>query len=219
MALKLNLHHEIDKQKALQRRDPLKFAGAGIAAIAVGFAGYYAFALAETHGKNQELAVAQAELNKLQPQADAAHKREEELNVSIKASDILVKRVEGRFYWAPVLSMLSTIVPREVQVTRLSGDVSSEALKRCSITIDGLATGKDPRTTAEDLRKAIGDNFSAKFKNVTSTFKGNMEDTTETVKLDGHAMQTVEFTIVVQLQTGEEAAPKPIVYKGKTRST
>jgi hypothetical protein len=204
MPLKLNLHHEIDKQKALQRRDPLKFAGAGIAAIVAAFAAYYAYELNVAHSLNMELASVQSDLEKLQPQADVAHKREEELSVSIKNSENLVKRVEGRFYWAPVLGLLSTIVPREVQVTRLAGDVNGESLKHCSITIDGVATGKDPRATAEELRKALGDSFSSKFKNVTSTFKGNIEDNTEKANLDGRTLPTVEFTIVVQLQYGEE---------------
>ncbi len=208
MPLKLNLHHEIDKQKALQRRDPLKFAGAGIVLIVVAFAAYYFYELSVSHSLSQELASVQADLAKLQPQSEAARKREEELSSTIKTSDGLVKRVEGRFYWAPVLGLLSTAVPREVQVTRLAGDVNGETLKHCSITIDGVATGKDPRATAEELRKALGESFASKFKNVTSAFKGNIEDNTEKAKLDGRVLPTVEFTIVVQLQYGEEAVPK-----------
>ncbi|HEY2343584.1 MAG TPA: hypothetical protein VGH90_11160, partial [Chthoniobacteraceae bacterium] len=63
---------------------------------------------------------------------------------------------------------------------------------------------------ADQLRKAIGDSFSAKYKNVEVTFKGDIVDATELAEVDGHKTPTVDFTILVQLQTGvDESTPVP----------
>jgi hypothetical protein len=210
MPLKLNLHHEIEKRAAIKRRDPLKFAGAGIAAIVVGFAGYYVFQLSQTHSIKSQFETAKSQLDKLKPEAESAIKKQDELAAQLKTTERMVKMVEGRFYWAPVLAALSEVVPREVQVTKFSGDVTGDSLKHCSITIGGVATGKNPRGTADQLRKAIGDSFSAKYKNVEVTFKGDIVDATELAEVDGHKTPTVDFTILVQLQTGvDESTPVP----------
>src|SRR3954467_2598744 len=100
MALRLNLHHEIQKQKALNRRDPLKLSMFGLGAVAACFAGYYAVQLGVSHSLNSDLASVQAEYDRLKTKAATAAKREEELSSSVKLSEHLVKRVEGRFYWA-----------------------------------------------------------------------------------------------------------------------
>jgi hypothetical protein len=78
-------------------------------------------------------------------------------------------------------------------------------VRRCALTIDGLAAGTDPRRVAEDLRTAIADRLSPRYKNVTSTFK-TLEDGTETVALDGKQVGTATFAIVVQLYSGDEKA-------------
>jgi hypothetical protein len=101
------------------------------------------------------------------------------------------------------------VVPREVQITRMGGDISGEDLRRCMITIDGLSAGTDPRSVAEDLRTAIAEKFSPKYKNVTSTFK-MLEDGTEMVMLDGKQMATATFAINVQLYSGEEKSTAPV---------
>ena len=95
-----------------------------------------------------------------------------------------------------------------MQITRLGGDISGENLRRCAITLDGLAAGSDPRRVAEDLRTAIADKLSPKYKNVTSTFK-TLEDGTETVMLDGKPANTATFSITVQLFVGEEKKAAP----------
>src|SRR4051794_23055677 len=121
MALHLNLHHEIEKQKALNRRDPLKLSIYGLIAVAACLAGYYVFELSASHSISSELSETKAELARLQPKATAAQKREEELSSSVKLSEGLVKRVEHRFYWATVLEALAQSVPSEIQITKLAG--------------------------------------------------------------------------------------------------
>src|SRR5687768_1766787 len=209
MALHLNLYHEVIKAKALKRRDPLKislYALVGIVAICTS---WYIFQVVKTGALNAELAQVKAEFDKIEPSAKEAQKREEELSKQAQMSALLEKRMEGRFYWAPVLAEIMQVVPREVQITRMGGDVTGEGLRRCMITIDGLSAGPDPRRVAEELRTALAEKFASKYKNVTSTFK-TLEDGTEMVMLDGKQMATATFAINVQLYSGEEkAAPPP----------
>ncbi len=213
MALHLNLYHEVVKAKALQRRDPLKLSMYGLAAVVACFAGYYATQLLKLHSINTELGKVRAEFAKLEPDAKIAKKREEELNSQMKAGDLIVKRVENRFYWAPMLEQIMQVVPREVQVTRLVGDLTGDGLRRCQISLDGLSAGADPRKVAEDLRTAIAEKFSPTYKTVTSKFR-SLEDGTEMVMLDGKQVPTAIFAINVEFFSGEEKAAQP-VRKGK----
>ncbi len=209
MAIRLNLYHEVIKAKALKRRDPLKLSIYALSAIAALCAAWYFIQLMKMHGINEELAKVKAEFEKIEPTAKAAKKREEELTAQLQVSGSLEKRIEGRFYWAPILAEIIQVVPRDVQITRMGGDITGEGLRRCMITIDGLSAGADPRRVAEELRTAIADKFTPIFKDVSSTFK-MLEDGTEMVMLDGKQMATATFAINVQLYTGEEKVAPPV---------
>ena len=205
MALHLNLYHEVLTAKAIKRRDPLKLAMLGLVAVIAGFASYYVIELVKLHSISNSLATVKGEFSKLEPLAKAAKKREEELNAQMKSGDLLVKKVEGRFYWAPMLEQIMQVVPREVQVTRLAGDIAGEGLRHCSISLDGLSAGADARKVAEDLRTALAEKFTASYRNVTSKFR-SLEDGTEMVMLDGKQVPTAMFAISVDLYAGAEPA-------------
>jgi hypothetical protein len=208
MALHLNLYHEVQKARQLKRRDPLKLSIYGLSAIAALFAIYYGVEVGRMHGMSVELNRIQAEYNQLEPKAKAAKKREDEINVEIRKSELMARRIEERFYWAPMLEQLAQTVPPEVQITRLVGDLTGDSLRKCSLTLDGLSAGTDPRKVAEDLRTAIAEKLGPKYKSVTSSFK-TLEDGAEMVILDGQQLPTATFAINVVLTTGEEAAPAP----------
>lgn len=210
MALHLNLHHEIDKQRQAQRRDPLKLATYGLFGIGALLAGYYVLQLGTTASINHELARKTEEFKVLGPKAEEAKKRQAELQATIKSSDLIVKRIEDRFYWAPILEELSKLVPPEVQITRLAGDVDGDNFKKCMLKMEGMAAGADPRKVAEELRTAIEDKFSKQFQEVASTFR-TLEDSTETVKINGAQTPTATFAIDVRLATGVEVVtPEPV---------
>ena len=204
MALHLNLYHEALKAKAIQRRDPLKLSMYGLVTVIFAFASYYVIQLVKLHSINNSLATVKDEFAKLEPLAKAAKKREEELNAQTKSGDLIVKRIESRFYWAPMLEQIMQVVPREVQVTRLAGDIAGEGLRHCSISLDGLSAGTDARKVAEELRTAISEKFAGSYKNVTSKFR-SLEDGTEMVMLDGKQVPTAMFAISVDLYAGAEA--------------
>lgn len=208
MAIRLNLYHEVLKAKALKRRDPLKISIYVLASIAALCTCWYLAQLMRAYSINDQLARKKAEFDKIEPLAKAAKAREEELTAQTQASTLMEKRIESRFYWAPILAQIAAVVPRDVQITRLSGDLTGEGLRRCLITIDGLSAGADPRRVAEELRTTLAERISPNFKDVTSTFK-TLEDGAETVKLDGRQMPTATFAINVQLFTGEEKAAQP----------
>ena len=209
MALRLNLYHEVIKAKALKRRDPLKISIYVLSAIAALCAGWYLLQLVNMHSLTEDLKRVKGEYDKLEPVAKAAKKQEDALTQQGKVSVQLEKRMESRFYWAPVLAEIMQLVPREVQITRMGGDITGDGIRRCSLTIDGLSAGTDPRKVAEDLRTSIADKFSTKYKNVTSTFK-MLEDGTEMVMLDGKQMSTATFAINVQLYTGDDKPAAPL---------
>ena len=203
MALHLDLYHEAHTAKAMKRRDPLKLALIGLVAIIGGFVSYYVIELVKLHTINTQMTAVKDEFTKLEPLAKTARKREEEINTQSKSGDLLVKKVENRFYWAPLLEEIMQVVPREVQVTRMAGDITGDGLRRCSVSLDGLSAGADARKVAEDLRTALAEKFSAQYKNVSSKFR-SLEDGTEMVMLDGRQTPTAIFGISVEFQTGAD---------------
>lgn len=206
MALHLNLHHEIQKARKLQRRDPLKLAIYAIAGVAGIFAIMYFLQLGRTHSTRQELAAAQAQFATIDPQAKAAKALEDELTIQIKKGEAATRRMEDRFYWASVLDQLARVVPAEVQVTQLTGDVDIAGGHKCTLTLIGIAAGSDPRRVAEDFRTEIAEKLAANYQSVSSTFK-NLDDGIDTVLLNGKSTPTATFAISVQLTPGLPAEP------------
>jgi hypothetical protein len=214
MPLKLNLYHEIETNRAASRRDPLKISLYVLGAIAASFAGWYVWEIASLTGLEHDLARKKAEFNDVDPKAKAAKKQEEDLSRMFKTSEKLIAKVEGRFYWAPVLERLTTLVPREVQITKFSGDAQGDSHKKCQFTLDGLSAGADPRKVAEELRQSLAESFGKDFKNVDAKFR-TLEDGTEFAMLDGKRWPTASFTINVQFHSGEEPAPPASNKPGK----
>ena len=97
MALHLNLYHEIQKQKRAKSRDPLKLSVFGLTGIAVLFAGYYFWQLGAMSSMSRELTRKKAEFDAVEPQAKAAKKRQDEITLTLKKSELFLKRIEGRF--------------------------------------------------------------------------------------------------------------------------
>lgn len=201
MALHLNLYHEVQKQEALRRRDPLKLSLYGMGAVALAFAGYYFLQVGKHSSVASENRAAQSEYDTLKSKADLAQKRADEITVMLDTSKKLTERIDSRLYWAPILEKLATAVPPNIQLTRLAGDASGEDVKRCTLTIDGIAAGEEPRQVAEEFRKSIADRFGEKFQTASATFK-SLEDSAESVRVDGKLTPTATFSINIQLQSG-----------------
>jgi Tfp pilus assembly protein PilN len=211
MPLHLNLYHEIESQKAASRRDPLKIGGYVLGVVVIIFGVMYFWEMTQSAALNAELQRRKSEFDAIDPKAREAEKREKDLKATFETSEKLVSHVEGRFYWAPVFEQIVKTVPREVQITKLSGNVQGgDGIKKTQINLDGVAAGADPRRAAEDLRQSLMENFGKRYKNVNATFR-QLDDGAETVKLDGRSWPTANFAISLSLQDKDQpqATPPP----------
>ncbi len=210
MPIRLNLLHEIEQARTASRRDPLKISLYILGGIIFGFAAMYFWQFGKAGILDRRLAARKADFDAIEPKAKAAKAREEELQKVFARKDALVRKIDERFYWAPVLAEITRHVPREVQITKLTGDVSGESPKKVEISLDGMSAGDDPRKVAEELRQALGETFGQKFKNAESRFR-SLEDGEEKAALDGKQLPTAIFGINVTFQSGEEppATPAP----------
>jgi Tfp pilus assembly protein PilN len=205
MGLHLNLYHEIERAKLARQRDPLKLSLFAIAGIAALLALYYVWELGGSSRVGKELNAKQAEYNRLDPQAKVAQQREAELNTTIKTADALIRRIEDRFYWAPLMEQIIRIVPAEVQITRMNGELQTTEARRCNLSLEGVAAGSDPRQVAENLRQSLADSLSKQYTAVTATFRA-LEDGSEMVKFNGQDLPTASFTIAIQITPGPPPA-------------
>ena len=206
MPLTLNLLHEEQKLLQARQRDPLKLGILGLIGIALLFMGYYAYRLVGASSLKSQLQGLQAQWAKQEPLSKAALTQEADLNLTLGAAATVTKRIEGRFYWAPMLEMLQRAVPPAVQVLSFSGSNDLVADK-VIIGLDGIAAGPEPRAAAEQFRIALADAISKKFPGAVCSFRSR-EETTNMATLDGKPLPTAKFSIDVNFKkTPLAAAP------------
>jgi Tfp pilus assembly protein PilN len=211
MALYLNLYHEIQKQKLKRQRDPLKIAIMGMVVIAVALVAWYFYKVESVRSKQREATDVVDELKANDPKAADAQKQLAAYGDDIKLSDAIIHKMENRFYWAPLLEQILQIVPPEIQITGLDGSISSDGLKKVTLTVTGIATGGQPRAVAEELRIALQSKLSAAQYSQPSAIFRSLEDGTEPVQYQGKSLPTVLFVIDVTFTSpdvDEESKPK-----------
>lgn len=203
MALRINLYHEVIRQKRQKQYDPLKIAMLALIVVAVGMAGYYFFQM-NTAGKAKALFLARkSEFERLTPQMADAEKKEVELNKQIGLADKFSKRMEKRIYWAPLFENIIAVVPPNVQITKLNCENGREKGSVSQMNIEGIAADMEPRTVAEELRKAITAQIAVKYPTAHATFR-NLDDSTEHPLVDGKRVNAVVFTIAVTFRSEPE---------------
>jgi Tfp pilus assembly protein PilN len=213
MPLHVNLYHEVQRQELARRRDPLRLGMMGLAVIAVGFVAYYFVVLEQAHVVESQYAALQDEFSRLDPKAKAAKTREDELNTEISASETLVKNIDSRFYWAPVLDQVLKTVPRTVQLTHFAAAAPTGNASVNTVEISGISSAIEPRKEAEALRTALNSRLGTQFDGVSAMFK-TLDDSDEIVMLDGRRLATANFNIEIKLQAKDPstvaAAPEPV---------
>lgn len=217
MSLKINLYHEVLLTKKQRQYDPLKISILGLTLLAVGLAIYYFIELAQKRSAVASFQVNQKEFERLVPLMKEAKAREEQLSKEIGLSERLGKRIEERFYWAPLLELLASTVPRNVQITKLGADVSTESPRTCRMLIDGLAAGTEPRGVAEDLRTALSEKLTQKYKTATAVFK-SLDESNEMALLDGRPVHTAVFSINISFVFSQQQPPAPPTRQRKSKS-
>ena len=203
MPLQINLLHEEILQQRQRQRDPLKlslYAAIGLGALLVLnylWTGYRVLD-AKSH-----LNSAQAEWDKIEPKVSAAQKRSDELNGIIGTTKALDGYIESRFYWAPLLEKVAHCVTPNIQITALEGIVEEEK-GIVTVTLDGVAGGREPRGVAEDFRQMLLEQVGKEQPTVKVEFK-TLEDLDTTVAVGGNNVTTAHFVVIV----GMEPFPKP----------
>ena len=146
-----------------------------------------------------------SEFNRKDPLAKAAVIEEAELQKKLGNSERFQARIEGRFYWAPLVQLVIENVPGNFHITRLAGDVNVDDPSKVQFKLEGLVAGAEPRTAAEEFRQRFTQILEKRYRNVNATFR-HLEDGTETVAIEGKQMPTASFAINVQMQHREPNA-------------
>jgi hypothetical protein len=206
MALRIDLYHECRAEQLARKRDPLKIAMLTIIVVAVLLIAYYGIRLQRVGRVRAQASQIESELKAMTDKQTKAKAREAELATTIKTSDLLLDRIEKRFYWAGVLGQFLQTVPREVQILKFEGDYGSDTTKKCNVVLHGVSVGDEPRTVAETLRTTLENNFIKRYPAAVATFKA-LEDSNDSVQIDGRKRPTANFSINLDLPNLDAVKP------------
>lgn len=205
MALHLNLLHEEILEHRQRQRDPLKI---GILVLAVCGAGlflYYAWNAYRTLEIKSRLGAIEWDWKKIEPKVTAAQKRSAELTALIQTTRVLDDYIDNRFFWGPFLEKLSRCIAPNAQLASIEGAVLDEG-KGVSVSIEGVAAGREPRAAAEDLRQMLMEQLGQGYGNVKVEFK-TLEDIDTIVNIGGTTMAMARY--VLSINFSPRAASKP----------
>ncbi len=214
MPLTINLLHEEQYLSKQRKRDPLKLGLYALGGVAALFILYYVVRLAGHGVIMRDVHAHEADWAKQEPLAAAAAKRDAELTTHIAAAAAINNRIANRFYWAPVVEVLSRNVPPNVQLTGFTG-TNDPKMDKVSMVLEGIAAGEVPRFAAEQFRTSFGERLGKAYKNVTTTFR-SLDDTASSVAVNGKTLPTARFSIdVVFDRPSALPAPTPIPERRK----
>ena len=205
MALHLNLLHEEITEHRQRQRDPLKLGILALSVIGALMAMFYMWKAYQTLDIRRQLAAVQQEWKAVEPEVTAAQKRTKELNTIMATTKVLDRIVDGRFYWAPLLQNLSRCVAPNAQLTNIDGSVSDDG-KTVTLSLEGIAAGREPRSAAEELRQLLDEQLEQSYSTVKVEFK-TLEDLDTLVNVAGANMAMARFAITATFSPTAEAKP------------
>ncbi len=210
MPLTINLLHEQQFLRQQRQRDPLKLGLYALGGVAALFVLYYVVRYAQSSAIDHELKARQAEWAKQEPAAKAADLQEKEYTTRVSAADAVGKRIEGRFYWAPLLATLIKAVPPNVQVLNFTGTNDARADK-IGVTLEGIVAGDQPRLSADKFRSDLTAALAKKYSGVETVFR-SLDDSVSPVAFNGKPSPTARFTIEIKMGklSAPPAAPAPV---------
>ena len=206
MALQLNLLHEQIAEKRQRQRDPLKLGLFALLAIGTLMALFYMWRGYQTLEIKRRLGNAQAEWAAIEPKMVAAEKRSAELNTIIGTTKVLDEMIDGRFFWAPVLERISRCVAPNAQLTTLDGSLRDDN-KLVTLSLDGMAAGREPRAAAEELRQLLTEQLGQVYTEVKVEFR-TLEDLDTIVKIAGANMTMARFSLSATFNPASPEATK-----------
>jgi Tfp pilus assembly protein PilN len=219
MALHLNLLHEEILEQRQRQRDPLKIGMLVLASCGAVLFLYYAWNAYRTIEIKSRLNHITADWKKIEPEVTKAQKRSAELTSIINTTRILDDYIDNRFFWGPLLERLSRCVPPNAQLTMLEGQVGEEEKGGgISLTIDGVAAAREPRSAAEDLRQMLLEQLGKTYHDVKVEFK-TLEDVETVANLGGTNVPMSRFILAITFSPGPKAKPAatPVPARGKRK--
>src|ERR1700674_995533 len=209
MALHLNLLHEEILEQRQRQRDPLKIGMMALGGFGALLFLYYMFNAYRTLEIKGRLSAVERNWIKIEPEVTAADKRVAELEGVIKTTSALDNYIENRFFWAPFLQKVSHCVAPNTQVTNLEASVVDEN-KGISVSLEGVAAGREPRSVAEDLRQMLIEQLGHGYSGVKVEFK-TLEDLDTMVNVGGTNMPTAHYLLAINFNPTPTAksAPSP----------
>ena len=212
MALHLNLLHEEISEQRQRQRDPLKIGMLVLCSCGALLFLYYAWNAYQTLEIKAKLSGIEAEWKKLEPKVTQAQKRSAELTNIINTTRVLDDYIDGRFFWGPFLEKLSRCVPPNAQLTSMEASFGDdEKGGGVTVTIDGVAAAREPRSAAEDLRQMLIEQLGHGYSGVKVEFK-TLEDLDTIVNVGGTNMPMAHYLLAINFNPGpmaKSAAPSP----------
>lgn len=196
---RINLTHEIQREKSAQRRDPLKLTILGACLILVGVVINHVFLSMGVGKLVRESRARSGELAQLQPTAKAAEAMQKAKAPVVTTARVLNDRIEKRILWGLILEQFCGVLPSHIQIDSFRGNVSTDGKRRVTIQLIGKAAGEDPRRVAEEFRLSLRDTFGKKYVEASSKFS-SLEDGTAMAELEGKQLPTAIFTIDLGFQ-------------------
>jgi hypothetical protein len=209
MALQLNLLHEEILEQRQRQRDPLKIGIMILIALGGLLFLYYMWNAYRTLEIKTRLSGVEREWSKVEPQVTAAQKRAAELTEIIKTTRVLDDYIDKRFFWAPFLEKLARCVAPNTQLISIDGSVLDET-KGISVSIEGVAAGREPRAAAEDLRQLLVEQLGQSYTDVKIEFK-SLEDLDTIVSVGGTNMAMAHYILTITFKPGtaKPGTPQP----------
>ena len=204
MALHLNLLHEEILEHRQRQRDPLKIGIMVLIGCGVLMLLNYAWTAYRALEMKSRLGAVQREWAKVEPKVTAAQKHATELTNMVNATRTLDNYIDNRFFWAPLLEKVSRCVAPNVQLTGFDGQFLEDG--GVSLTIEGLAAAREPRSAAEDLRQMLLEQLEKSYHEVKVEFK-TLEDAESVANIGGVKTPMAHYTISATFKV--TAAPKP----------
>jgi hypothetical protein len=219
MALQLNLLHEEILEQRQRQRDPLKIGMLVLASCGAVLFLYYAWNAYRTIEIKSRLNHIAADWKKIEPEVTKAQKRSTDLTNIINTTRILDDYIDNRFFWGPVLERLSRCVPPNAQLTNLEGQVGEDDKGGgISITVDGMAAAREPRSAAEDLRQLLIEQLAKTYHDVKVEFK-TLEDMETVANIGGTNVPMSHFILAISFNPATKAKPAatPVPTHGKRK--
>src|SRR5947207_1199268 len=219
MALHLNLLHEEILEQRQRQRDPLKIGMLVLCSCGALLFLYYAWNAYRTLEIKAKLSGIEAEWKKLEPKVTQAQKRSAELTDLINTTRVLDDYIDNRFFWGPFLEKLSRCVPPNAQLTNMEASLSDEDKGGgVTVTIDGVAAAREPRSAAEDVRQMLLEQLGKSYHEVKAEFK-TLEDVETVANIGGTNVPMSRYLLSVTFNpSAAKPAAKPAPGRRKQKS-